>query len=139
MPVGVDVVSVRRIERDMERWGNTFLERVLTPAEAAWCASEHDGPTRVAACLAAKESVIKVLGGKPRGFTWRSVELVPNADIRATSSDRVPRARARAAVDALVLHEHNVVVGRWATRLGGSRIEAAAMTRGDHVVAVAAD
>jgi len=119
VPVGVDVVAVQRIRDDVRRWGKTFLDRVLTPAEAQWCAAADDPETSVAACIAGKESVIKVVGGRPRGFAWRDVELFPDAG-------------------ALLGPENQMlVVGRWLCDWRGTRVRVAAVSRGPHVVALA--
>jgi holo-[acyl-carrier-protein] synthase len=119
VPVGVDVVAVQRIRDDVERWGKTFLDRVLTPAEAQWCAAADDPETRVAACVAGKECVIKVLGGRPRGFAWRDVELFPNA-----GASWGPKSQM-------------LVIGRWYCDWRGAHVQVAAVSRGPHVIALA--
>ena len=73
--VGVDVVSVADVEADVARWGETFLARVLTENEIGWCRRTFPSVRRVAACLAVKEAAIKVLGGRPAGFTWQQLEV----------------------------------------------------------------
>ena len=74
--VGVDVVDVERIRRVLLRWGRKFTDRVLTPAEAEYCARHTDIGPFVAARIAAKESLFKALGtGLARGMAWRQVEV----------------------------------------------------------------
>ena len=55
--VGVDLVSLERLELEQER----FAERLLTPAERSWCASSPRFVERLAGRLAAKEAVLKAL------------------------------------------------------------------------------
>jgi phosphopantetheinyl transferase (holo-ACP synthase) len=150
VPVGVDVVAIARIADDVERWGDTLLARVLTPAESAWCAAriEHgrDLATGVAACVAAKEAVIKVLGGRPRGFSWRCVELIPDMDAGVGSECRALVSGLGAPGGDHAEHAPAEIVGRWRCLLDpavapdwdGVLIEAAAIVRQAHVVAVAA-
>lgn len=67
--IGLDVVQVDRIERAMQRPG--FLDRVLTPAEAAHCRT----PQQVAGRWAAKEAMMKCLPGELT--TFRQIEILP--------------------------------------------------------------
>ncbi|MBL8059442.1 MAG: holo-ACP synthase [Chthonomonas sp.] len=71
--IGVDIVSVARIEVAMRR--NGFLERILTPDEL-----DLDlVPMRVASRWACKEAIYKALGG---GIKWQDLSIV-NDTIRA--------------------------------------------------------
>ncbi len=58
--IGVDAVSVERIELAVKRSGTGFLTRVYTPAELAYCAGSAE---RLAGRWAAKEAVIKCFDG----------------------------------------------------------------------------
>ena len=74
--IGVDVVDVERIRRVLLRWGDRFLNRVLTPTEADYCSRHTDICPFVAARVAATESLFKALGaGLARGMAWRQVEV----------------------------------------------------------------
>lgn len=129
MRVGVDLVVIDRIADDMRRWGPIFIERILTRAEAAWCAEADEPARRVAACLAAKESVVKVIGGRPAGFAWPALEL------RADTT-----ARTRLCDSVLVEHaDDGQLVGRWTCDPGGgrTRVQTAAAARDGRVVALA--
>lgn len=61
--VGVDIVEVGRVRDALARFPNRFARRVLTDAELVYCASRRDPAPHVAARFAAKEAVIKCLGG----------------------------------------------------------------------------
>lgn len=82
--VGVDLVEVDRIERMLLERGRHVYERLLTPAEGAYCAAMGRPAEHVAARLAAKEAVYKALQGTPeaRGIGWRDIEVLRHVDGR---------------------------------------------------------
>src|SRR5204863_3519408 len=82
--VGVDLVEVARVSAILNDKGSRVLERLLTPAERAYCESRPDVATHVAVRLAAKEAVYKALQGSQaaRGIGWREIEVVRAADGR---------------------------------------------------------
>jgi holo-[acyl-carrier protein] synthase len=69
---GIDIVSVRRIEEILDRYGDRFLKKVF-PEGVEYCYKKRKG--EFAGCIAArfalKEAVIKALSsiGKEVGFT----------------------------------------------------------------------
>ena len=71
--LGVDIIRVSRIRETLERFGQRFALRVLTPAEAAYVRTNAE---RFAGRWAAKEAVSKVLGLGVRGVGWRDIEVV---------------------------------------------------------------
>jgi holo-[acyl-carrier protein] synthase len=70
--VGVDIIEIPRIERLIKRWGNTFLQRVFTPAEL----QAYDSASSLAARFAAKEAVLKALGACDKGISWQDIEIL---------------------------------------------------------------
>jgi len=88
--VGVDIIEVGRIQRAIGRWGERFLVRVFTPAELELCRRK---PASLAARFAAKEAVMKALGGAQR---WQEIEVLrgPGGEPRLRLLGRA-RARAR--------------------------------------------
>src|SRR5438093_249195 len=76
--VGVDLVEVSRVAAIIADKGSRVFERLLTPAERAYCESRPDPATHVAVRLAAKEAVYKALQGSEaaRGIGWREVEVL---------------------------------------------------------------
>ncbi|HVH09085.1 MAG TPA: holo-ACP synthase [Gemmatimonadales bacterium] len=115
--VGVDLVEVPRVAAIIADKGARVFERLLTPAERAYCESRPDPATHVAVRLAAKEAVYKALQGTPeaRGIGWRDIEVIraPDGrpDVRLAGS---AAARARAMGVARVLlslsHTHLAAV-----------------------------
>ena len=82
--MGVDLVEVERVRRMIAEKGAHVFDRLLTPAEAAYCRSRPDPAEHVAVRLAAKEAVYKALQGSnaARGIGWREIEVVRAPDGR---------------------------------------------------------
>ncbi len=82
--VGVDLVEVSRVAAIIADKGSRVFERLLTPAERAYCESRPDPATHVAVRLAAKEAVYKALQGSEaaRGIGWREIEVTRASDGR---------------------------------------------------------
>jgi hydroxyethylthiazole kinase-like uncharacterized protein yjeF len=72
--LGVDIVPVARIAAAMERYGDRFLQRVYTPAELKYA---RGNPEKLAGRWAAKEAVLKALGGRGRFPRMSLVEVLP--------------------------------------------------------------
>jgi holo-[acyl-carrier protein] synthase len=76
--LGIDVVEIDRIRSALERFGDRFLERVLTEGERR--AAGGDTVRFLAARFAAKEAASKALGtGLRGGVTLKSLEVVDRA------------------------------------------------------------
>ena len=56
---GIDMTSVRRIQKAIQRRGRFFLNRVFTLSEQAYCGSKRMKYEHYAARFAAKEAAIK--------------------------------------------------------------------------------
>ena len=69
----MDIMEIARIEGAIARWGERFLRRVYTDAELECYRSR---PASLASRFAAKEAVIKALGGLSEGFSWREIETL---------------------------------------------------------------
>lgn len=77
---GIDLVSIRRIERLLERHRDRFLARCFTPAEQAYAAGSRREAEHLAVRFAAKEAVLKAIGtGWSGGIEWTDVEVVRHA------------------------------------------------------------
>lgn len=74
--LGLDITELDRIHRSLERFGDRFIARVLTSAEAAAIPEQNPVPY-IAARFAAKEAAAKALGtGFAEGVTVKSIEVV---------------------------------------------------------------
>ena len=60
--VGTDVVEIGRVALALERWGDRFVERILTPEERARYAGTRQKASHLAKRFAAKEAFGKALG-----------------------------------------------------------------------------
>jgi holo-[acyl-carrier protein] synthase len=75
--IGIDIVSIVRIERMLERWGSLFTSRVFTPTEVAFCEGRSKPGQHFALRWAAKEAMLKALGlGLRGGIKWTDIEVV---------------------------------------------------------------
>ena len=113
--LGIDIIKVDRIRASIERFGERFSKRVLTPTEARYVRMR---PETFAGRWAAKEAVSKVLGLGVRGIGWRDIEI-----------ERLPTGQP-----SVRLH------GRAAERaeqLGMDRIAVSISHESDYAVAVA--
>ncbi|HET7029256.1 MAG TPA: holo-ACP synthase [Candidatus Limnocylindrales bacterium] len=113
--LGIDIIKVERIRASIERFGERFAKRVLTPAEQRYVRLR---PETFAGRWAAKEAVSKVLGLGVRGIGWRDIEV-----------ERLPTGQP-----AVRLH------GRAAARaeqLGMDRVALSISHESDYAVAIA--
>jgi len=102
--VGIDIVSVGRFERILERHGDRFVDRICLPGEA------RPGPPAARAqhlsgLFAAKEAVLKALGtGWDKGLGFRQVEVRREGGGRPTI--RLHDAAAELATSMGVVRVH---------------------------------
>lgn len=74
--IGTDIVECARIARMLQKHGETFLQRVFTEKEIAYCRQRKRAVEHFAGRWAAKEAVFKCLGtGWARGMCWTDVEI----------------------------------------------------------------
>ncbi|MCY3892910.1 MAG: holo-ACP synthase [Acidimicrobiaceae bacterium] len=92
--VGVDVVSIPRMNRLVSEGGSAFLARGWTSDE---CAEAAGDPKRLATRWAAKEAVMKCLGLGISDLDPRDIEIVssesgaPSAVLRDSAADEARR------------------------------------------------
>jgi holo-[acyl-carrier protein] synthase len=78
--VGTDLVETRVIEEAVEQFGDRYLKRVFTNAEAEYCrSSAAQFVQRLAARFAAKEATLKVLRPDGAWPSWQNIEVVRHA------------------------------------------------------------
>lgn len=73
---GIDIIEVSRIEASHRKFGERFLQRILKPAEIAYCLSHKRPAPFLAARFAAKEAISKAFGtGIGRHLGWQDMEV----------------------------------------------------------------
>ncbi len=113
--LGIDIVKVERISAAIERFGQRFADRVLTPREQRYV---RQRPETFAGRWAAKEAVSKVLGLGVRGVGWRDIEV-----------ERLPTGQP-----SVVLHGR---AAQRAEQLGMGRVAVSISHEAEFAVAVA--
>ncbi len=95
--VGTDLVDIDRI-RDVIARRPTFVDRVFTPNEKAYCVARNDPAERFAARFGAKEAVLKALGVGLGGADFADIEVVR---LDSGKPELQLRGRAAALADEL--------------------------------------
>jgi holo-[acyl-carrier protein] synthase len=113
--LGIDIIKVDRIRGSIERFGERFAKRVLTPNEQRYVRMR---PETFAGRWAAKEAVSKVLGLGVRGIGWKEIEVE-----RLPTGQPSVRLHGRAAARA--------------EQLGMERIALSISHESDYAVAIA--
>ncbi len=74
--VGTDILQVSRINQVVDRQGDKFVHRILTPEEVSEYEASQIGLRLLAKRFAAKEAVAKALGtGIGRGVSWQDIRI----------------------------------------------------------------
>lgn len=102
--LGIDVCEIARVRRSIERYGTRFLDRVLTLEEREYCTRMRDPAVPFAARFAAKEAMIKALGGAPAGMRWQDMEVLPAQSCPPRLVVRNAGAEAMARMGATHVH-----------------------------------
>ncbi len=93
--IGVDVCSIERMKRALERHGERFFARICSERERKDLEG-RDQATALAGRFAAKEAFAKALDGA-RGVAWHDVEVRrlpsgrPVLELRGTATEAVSR------------------------------------------------
>jgi len=81
--IGIDLLVVSRMERELQQEGGGFRDRVFTSGEVAYCQSKAHPAEHFAARFAAKEAVFKALAlEQGEGLAWCDVEIETDTDGR---------------------------------------------------------
>lgn len=74
--IGTDIAEIDRVEAMVKKHEKSFLERVFTADERAYCQTKKRGAQHYAGRWSAKEAVLKALGtGWADGIAWTDVEV----------------------------------------------------------------
>ena len=74
--IGTDIVEIARIADVLERQGERFIDRILSPSERLHYQSLSDGVAFIAKRFAAKEAIAKALGtGIGQGVSFQDMVI----------------------------------------------------------------
>ena len=75
--VCIDIVEIARVEDQVRRHGERFVNRLFAPEEIAYCKGKAHRAQHYAVRFAAKEAAFKALGtGWQDGLSWQEVVLM---------------------------------------------------------------
>lgn len=115
---GMDIIEVKRFERQWQVGARRFFERLFTEGELAYCRDKACPPMHFAVRFAAKEAFLKALGtGLVAPFSWTEVEVV-------STEGGKPELRLSGEVARYVEERR---IARWHVSLTHTREMAAAM------------
>ncbi|HEY7400165.1 MAG TPA: holo-ACP synthase [Actinomycetota bacterium] len=105
--LGVDICEIARMERALARHP-TMRQRVFTPEEVAYCDARGRPAESYAGRFAAREAVIKALGGY-RGKAWHEISVTrapSGAPAIRLEGNAKERADALGVTDVLITFTH---------------------------------
>ncbi len=93
---GTDIIEIGRIEKSINEFGDSFIKRLFTDEEVAYCEGRRKARYEsYAARFAAKEAVLKALdAGRDTRITWHEMEILndasgkPRALLRGEAANR---------------------------------------------------
>ncbi|HTZ10781.1 MAG TPA: holo-ACP synthase [Candidatus Margulisiibacteriota bacterium] len=71
---GVDITEVSRLRKAVEKWGESFLNRIFTDEEIENARKRLSLYQHLAGRFAAKEAVFKAMGDS--GLNWKDVQIL---------------------------------------------------------------
>ena len=71
---GIDIIEIDRIQKAVERWGDVFLNYILTPAEIEHAKKFKFPHRHYAGRFAAKEAIFKAMGMPD--LSWHDITII---------------------------------------------------------------
>lgn len=110
---GIDLIECERIAHILRDHPERFLDRILTPAERAYCLRNKNPVPHIAGRFAAKEAILKVLGTGWRGqISWTDIEILndeagqPHATLKGPTAE-IARQKGVARIIVSITHTEN--------------------------------
>ena len=113
---GIDLVEVGRMEQRIKQSGRSFLDRVFSASEQAYCGSKRMKFEHYAARFAAKEALLKALKIRPRkGQRLSGIEIQREATGKpfialAAESRKQLRLPPGAQIELSIAHEREYAI-----------------------------
>ncbi len=105
---GIDIIEVERIRASFEKFGERFVNRILHPAEIAYCLTHKQPAPFIAARFAAKEAISKAFGtGIGAQLGWHDMEVCrkesgePYVVLHGKGGELLAKRNARAVLISL--------------------------------------
>lgn len=74
---GIDIIEIDRVRDAIEKWGDSFLQKVFTHREIRYSNARRFSCQHFAARFAAKEAVVKAFGQpKKHPLNWTEIEVL---------------------------------------------------------------
>jgi len=111
--IGVDIIEIDRIRRNLDETDGRFAAMVFTDAEVSYCSAKPHPAQHFAARFAAKEAVSKALAtGWSGAFRWKDVEIVnePSGLPRVILHGELSSLLSGAAIHLSLSHSDSHVV-----------------------------
>lgn len=109
MQIGIDIVSVRRIEEIYGRFGSRFLKRFFSEEEIKYCLARKNMVECLAGRFAAKEAFYKVLPyNLQKKFVFKEIEIL--VDSTGKPYYRLPSPLSVSEVALSITHEKEFAV-----------------------------
>ena len=126
--IGVDIVSIGRISKNIDDINDRFINRVYTKDEINYCNKKKNISHHFAGKLAGKEAVSKALKlSWEKGINWRDIEIVseendiPKVILHGDAKD-VSNKRKIKDIQISISHEKDYAVA-FAITIGESKNE----------------
>ena len=75
--IGTDIVSIKRMESSIKRYGNNFKNKIFSKKEINYCDNKKNSSSYYAKRFAAKEAFSKSLGtGFRDGFNFKDISVI---------------------------------------------------------------
>ncbi|MCH7973447.1 MAG: holo-ACP synthase [Bacteroidetes bacterium] len=75
--IGIDIIEIDRIKESVEKYGDSFLNKIYTKTELDYCLNKSNKYQHLAARFAAKEAVYKALTtGTQEKAGWQNIEIL---------------------------------------------------------------
>ena len=76
--IGIDIVSIDRIKKVIDKWGDRFAWRILSEKEMGEYYESGRSILYISGRFSIKEALIKAMGGYWEGFRFDTIEVLDN-------------------------------------------------------------